>query len=277
MSNPTPENCQALTIARVFPRRTRATPVDPLAFYGPPPMFLPHVDEVHVSVVFTWDMPKADWLCKQWGHLAPVLAGGPALGQPGNGFIPGRYLKPGYTITSRGCPNRCWFCSVWKREPELKELPIQDGWNVLDDNLLACSESHVRAVFAMLKRQPQKAEFTGGLEAKILKPWHVDLLVDLKPKQMFFAYDTPDDLEPLMWASMILQEAGFERHTMRCYVLIGHKGDTFDQAEMRLKQTMQLGFYPMAMLYKPDNGKVDPAWKPFQRIWARPAIIAARN
>ena len=30
-------------------------------------------------------------------------------------------------------------------------LPIQDGWNVLDDNLLACPEHHVRSVFGMLQ------------------------------------------------------------------------------------------------------------------------------
>jgi hypothetical protein len=31
-------------------------------------------------------------------------------------------------------------------------LPIIDGWNVLDDNLLACPREHVEAVFAMLWR-----------------------------------------------------------------------------------------------------------------------------
>ena len=48
------------------------------------------------------------------------------------------YMKPGYVITSRGCPNRCWFCAVPKREGyQLRELPVTDGWIVADDNLLA--------------------------------------------------------------------------------------------------------------------------------------------
>jgi hypothetical protein len=80
-------------------------------------------------------------------------------------------LKKGYVITSRGCPNRCWFCSVWRREGEvIRELPVTDGWNVLDDNLLVCSENHIRAVFAMLARQRRMPLFTGGLEAAWLKP-----------------------------------------------------------------------------------------------------------
>jgi hypothetical protein len=262
-------------IARVFPRKTKASPNDALVFFGPPSMFLPKIEEIHVSVAFTWDIPKAEILARQWEQIAPVKIGGPAFGEPGNGFVPGRYLKPGYTITSRGCPNRCWFCSVWKREPKLIELPIMDGWNMLDDNLLACAESHIRAVFSMLKRQPHKAEFTGGLEAKIIKPWHIDLLVDLKPSQFFCAYDTADDYEPLVYASKMFLEAGFTRHQMRCYVLIGYQGDTFDKAEYRLRQTLELGFFPMAMLYRDNTGKRDIQWMRFQKPWARPAAIAA--
>ena len=49
-----------MKIARVFPRRTKATPDDPLAFTGPPPKGgLPDMEEVHVSVAFTYDMEKA--------------------------------------------------------------------------------------------------------------------------------------------------------------------------------------------------------------------------
>ena len=43
-----------MSILRVFPRRTTATPTDECAFIGNPPMFWPEADEVHVSVAFTW-------------------------------------------------------------------------------------------------------------------------------------------------------------------------------------------------------------------------------
>ena len=261
-------------IARVFPRVTKATPNDELSFYGPPPMFLPEITEVHVSVAFTYDMNHAEWLAGQWEHIAPVKIGGPAFNQPGEAFIPGRYLKSGYVITSRGCPNKCWFCSVWKRENGINELPINEGWNLLDDNILACSEKHIRKVFAMLKLQKQKVEFTGGLEAAILKGWHVNLLADLKPAQMFFSYDTPDDFEHLVNASKMLTEAGFSRNQMRCYVLIGHPKDTISNAEERLNQCLKLDYFPMAMLWRNNSGDVDVEWKKFQRGWSRPALIS---
>jgi hypothetical protein len=159
----------------------------------------------------------------------------------------------------------------------VRELPVTEGWNVLDDNLLACSESHVRAVFDMLKRQEQRVEFTGGLEAARLKAWHIDLLRDLKPKQLFFAYDTPDDLEPLRVAGRLLRDAGFTTtsHALRAYVLVGWPKDTLDAAERRLRETVDAGFMPMAMLYRDHKGKVDHTWRVLQRMWARPAIIGA--
>jgi hypothetical protein len=269
-----------LRIARVFPRRTRATPTDELAFTKPPDLFAPEVDEVHISVAFSYDMPTAERLAEAWSVVAPVKIGGPATGERSGEFVPGMYLKPGYTITSRGCPNRCWFCGVWRREgQEVRELPIMDGWNVLDDNLLACSEPHIRAVFAMLARQGRRAEFTGGLEAARLEPWHVDLLAGMRRKPTaFFAYDEPSDYEPLVKAGKLLWEAGFNwsGRPLRCYVLIGTPGDTFDAAEKRLKDTIRAGFVPMAMLWRDKRGMTEQAWRRFQREWARPAIIASK-
>lgn len=270
-----------MIVARVFPRRTKATPDDPLAFTGPPPKEgLPDFDEVHVSVAFTYDLAKAYELAEQWVKTGvPVRMGGPAFQEPGGDFVPGMYLKSGYVITSRGCPNRCWFCSVPKREGgKLRELPITDGWNVLDDNLLACSETHIRAVFDMLMRQKEKPLFTGGLEARLLRSWHVELLRKSKAKRVYFAYDTPDDYAPLVDAGRLLREGGITRasHRASCYVLIGYPGDTMEAAEKRLRDTWRAGFIPFAMLYRDEKGIVNREWGKFQRMWLKPNIVTAR-
>jgi radical SAM superfamily enzyme YgiQ (UPF0313 family) len=103
-------------IIRVFPRKTKATPTDSLVRIGVAPALFDEADEVHISVSFTWDLKKAEELEKSWRYVAPTKIGGPATGMRGEDFTPGLYLKKGYVITSRGCPNRCWFCSVPKRE-----------------------------------------------------------------------------------------------------------------------------------------------------------------
>lgn len=268
-------------IARVFPRKTSMTPTDELAFINTPPprLAMPEVDEVHISVAFTWDLPKAEVLFDQWMQVGvPVHLGGPAFNLPGGEFVPGLYVKEGATITSRGCPNKCWFCAVPKREGGLRELPIHDGWNILDDNILACSDEHVEAVFKMLERQPRRAEFTGGLEAKILKTWHAKRLREIKANRMYFAYDTADDYEPLVEAGKLMMQEGHSPlgHRMCCYVLIGYKGDTFEKAEKRLTDAMKAGFLPYAMLYRDKKGERDPEWMKFQREWLRPAITGTK-
>lgn len=271
-------------LIRVFPRKTKASPDDALSYFGPPDLFA-EADEVHVSVTFNADKPKAERLAEEWRHVAPVKVGGVAYGDRGEDFIPGRYVKRGYTFTSRGCPRRCWFCDVWKRDPEPRLLPIQDGWNILDDNLLACPEPHVRSVFDMLQKQGRRVEFTGGLEARALEDYQVGLLADLKPRpNCFFAYDPGDPFETLKSAADRLLAAGFTRcsHRLRVYVLIGFPKDTFAEAEKRLNQMLAVGFTPHAMLWDPtepaaEKWRPKPEWRKFQRLWARPSIIHARS
>ena len=118
-----------MKIARVFPRKTAATPDDELAFTTPPPKILPNVDEVHISITFTYDYCKAEQLAESW-HKAgyKVKMGGVAMGDSGGDFVPGRYLRKGYVITSRGCSNHCVLCTVPAREGGLRELPITWGF-----------------------------------------------------------------------------------------------------------------------------------------------------
>lgn len=269
---------------RVFARHTNATPIDGKAFYGPPPYYLSKSerhDDVCVSCTFTWDRTHAEFLAKQWEMEGyHVKLGGPAYNDPGEEFVPGRFLKLGYTITSRGCNNKCWFCYTWKREGNIRELPIMDGWRLLDSNILQCSNEHIKNVFAMLKRQPMPISILGGLESKLLKEWHIELLSQLTIARCYLAYDTPDDYEPLVKATkMIFDYNKFNPsyHNFLCYVLIGYPKDTYEKAELRLNQVLNLGLVPFAMLYRDDKGEQNSHWKSFQRQWARPTIIYSQD
>lgn len=267
-------------VIRIFPSRTKATPDDTdVRIKALHPTNKDEADEVHVSVAFTWDIPTAEKIAENWRHVAPVTIGGPAYNNPAGDFVPGMYLKKGYVITSRGCPNRCWFCNVPKREGfKLRELSVTEGYILTDDNLLACSTEHIEAVFNMLSRQKERLQFTGGLEAKLLTPYYAKRLYELRPKSVYFAYDTPDDLDPLIQAGRYLLDTGFTKpsHVLRAYVLIGYRGDTFDKAIERLTATWDAGFFPMAMLYRDQKGGYDKDWRRLQREWANPIITAVK-
>lgn len=254
------------------------TPTDENAFVGEPPLGCPKYDEIHLSVCFTWDIDNSHYLAAQWRFYGKIRLGGPALSNSTGDFIPGRYLKNGVTITSRGCPNKCWFCLVPSREGGIRELPIKPGRVIQDDNLLACSDKHINAVFDMLKNQ-RAIEFSGGLEALRVTPGIAEKLSKLRVRQIWLAYDTPEDEEPLRCAIENLKSF-FKRDKLRCYVLIGFPGDTLSKAEYRLRRAWQIGTLPFAMRYRKPAKSFNHSfvfrergWNLLTRQWTRPAII----
>lgn len=271
-----------MNIARVFPRKTNMSPTDELAFFGLPTVenLAMEIDKVHISVTFSWDMEKAEELYEAWQILGvPVEIGGPAFDDRMGDFNPGMYVKQGVVFTSRGCSKDCWFCSVPRcSHGVIRELPIYDGWNICDDNILGTSEAHFRAVIDMLSRQKERAVFSGGLEPAFLQSWQAELLKKINPKTMYTAYDTKDDYEAIRQMASIFWDAGFspKGHQIKCYCLCGYEGDSFDDAEKRMNQIMDVGFLPFAMLYRDESGQTREEWRKFQREWANSFIVGRK-
>lgn len=262
---------------RVFPTRTQWTPDDNLAFVGPPPLVLPPEQPVRISAVFTWDIPTALRLQKAWGaHYSDVQVGGPAFGDPGGEFVPGRFIKRGVTITSRGCIRACPWCFVPKREGGIRELPIESGWIVQDNNLLACSRRHIEAVFDMLAGQGKGIKFSGGLDIRLLEPWHRDLFERIKINEVWFACDTKAAIKPLKKTAEIL--GSIPKSKRRCYTMIGFNGESLTDAERRLEDVYALGFLPFCQLYQGAEKREYPKeWRTLERKWARPAAYRSKK
>lgn len=267
-----------MNIGKVFPRKTSMTPKGFDSYVGKPPLWCPNgYDEIHISVAFTWDIQRAEYLARQWRAFGKVKIGGPALGDPGNSFEPGMYLKEGVTITSRGCPNNCPWCFVPKREGKIRELKIKPGHIIQDNNLLACSKLHIRKVFEMLRTQ-RAVDFSGGLEASRVTDSIVEELRGLKIKQIWLAYDH-FNAEWSVKAAVEKLRKYFPRDKIRCYVLVGYHRDTLEKAEGRLRWTWEIGTLPFAMRYRTPEAEwggtflfKDRAWNLLARQWTRPAI-----
>jgi hypothetical protein len=166
---------------------------------------------------------------------------------------------------------------VPKREGPIRELEIREGWNIFDNNLLACSRDHIEAVFQMLRRQPKPAHFTGGLDKTLLEPWHVDLLKSIRFKRAWFACDSETGLPALEWAADLLSD--FSREKKYCYVLVGYRSEIPQEAEARLMRVFSLGFMPFSMLYRGPGTSArmhtDPDWRRLVRKWCNPARYKA--
>ena len=255
-------------IARVFPSKTNFTPTDKHAYFDVPGLFTPSYDEVHISTVFTWDIEKAKYLAHQWERHGRVIVGGPAFDDHGAEFEPGKYLKPGYVITSRGCNNNCWYCFIPKREGKIRELKIHDGNNLLDNNLLACSDKHISEVFKMLSDKKQIV--FEGIYANLVTPDIGLEIKKLKTKTIWMAYDRPGDFVCIQSA---YKNLGSPKNKIYVYVLAGFQNDTLEAAENRCIKIARLGCYPFMMLYQPEQKiKHSKNWRQLQRKWTRPAI-----
>lgn len=265
-------------VIRVFPSRTQWTPSDELAFVGEPPLFRPEDRSipVRVSVTFTWHKLEAERIAKAWAsHYDDVQIGGPAYGDAGGEFTPGLFLKTGCTITSRGCVKSCPWCV--ERTRPLREIQIKPGWIVQDSNLLACSESHIRAVFDMLREQKRRIYFNGGLDKHFLKDWHRELFDSISIGELWFACDVTSDLPWLERAARILN--GIPLRKRRCYTMIGYDNETLADSERRIERVFELGFMPFCQLYRDDEGTKEypQAWRELRRKWSRPAAYMSKR
>ena len=265
-------------IARVFPRRTSMTPADDDVYLGPPPFGCQPYDDVNICVTFTWDIPQAFRLARAWQMYGRVRVGGPAMGTTPGAFVVGRYLRRGVTITSRGCPFECPWCLVPSREGTLRELRIQVGNVVQDNNFLACNRQHQDNVFAMLQIQ-HAIQFKGGLQASLINDWVIEKLRALKIDEIWTAYDSTDERSNVQRAIEKLRRY-FPLDKVRCYVLIGYHGDTLDAAEGRLRWVRELGALPFAMRFsQPTTDKSSRfvyrsrAWTELTWRWSRAAVM----
>ena len=234
-------------------------------------MFRPKDQPVLVSCVFTWDKPRAERIAESWAkYYTDVKLGGPAYGDPSGAFVPGRFVKNGVTITSRGCPKKCPWCFVPKREGKIREIEIKPGNIIQDNNLLACSRKHVEAVFAMLAEQKRAAQFKGGIDVTLLKDWQGRLLKQCRLSEIWVACDTPGHIAHLRKANDILGQIPVRKK--RCFVMIGYNAETLKQAEERLETVYALGYLPFCQLYQDvDRKEYDQSWRLLVRKWSRPA------
>jgi hypothetical protein len=210
---------------------------------------------LYLSIPFTWMLEEAKRIAQ--GHKGKVIAGGPAVKLMGcdwaetSDTCPFDVLamhNPCATFTTRGCTNACAFCAVPKIEGEFRELQT---WKpapvVCDNNILAASKNHFIKVIDSLTCFPE-VDFNQGLEARILKPWHIEQMQRLRGVKIRFALDHTRNMPVVSDAIARCKAAGFRDFGV--YVLIGFNDTPADALE-RLEFVRSLGIWPNPMRYQP--------------------------
>lgn len=190
---------------------------------------------LHVSIPFTWELPKVRFLIQQksifWDR---VLIGGPAIMLMPKYFDDLNYVTIGSklkgvlqkvnqyaTRTTIGCINKCAFCGVSKIEPFFFEL---DDWPdlpiICDNNILAASINHFDRVINRLVRLG-RANFNQGLDARRLTDYHAIRIAEVQEPLIYLALDNVSYINDWACAYDRLRSAGILKRQIRSYALIG--------------------------------------------------------
>lgn len=181
-------------------------------------------DKVYCSSLFTFtpkDKVSPDAICGGTGFdLETVLPNDIEQVKP----------HKNYGFTTRGCPRRCKFCVVPKKEGDIRAVGhLGDLWDskskeitLFDNNILALPE-HFRRICNQARAFRVTLDFNQGLDHRYLTQDIVDELRNISHKEYRFAFDHIRYQKSVDEAIELLQSNDINRCTW--YVLVGFDSD----------------------------------------------------
>lgn len=221
-------------------------------------------DKVYSSKVFTFtdeepDLPK------------DVIKGGTGYGiyedlsEEIDSIFPDYSIYPhvDYAIgfLTRGCPNKCPWCVVPRKEGEIR--PYQTAWAIkrpdsdkivfMDNNVLA--SQHGLDQIDRLGETRIKVDFNQGLDARLITPNIAELLGRLhwlSPLRM--ACDQKSQMPYIEQAVAYLRENNCTPKRYSCYVLVKDIPDALERVEFLRSMNVD----PFAQPYRDFENKIEP-------------------
>lgn len=171
--------------------------------------------------------------------------------------------KFSYCFTTRGCPNKCAYCAVWRIE---KEHYIIDGWEksvdvtrpylmISDNNLSSFPETHLQSVTNFVYNSKKTVLFNNGFDCKYITPDIAKELGRLKYMPgggMRVAFDRIEEDGELQNAVKLLLKHGIGKSKILSFVLFNFD-DTPQEANYRATECVKLGIRPYPQQYTPLN------------------------
>ena len=167
-----------------------------------------------------------------------------------------------YVFTSRGCPNRCGYCVVWRMEP--KQLIVKN-WkshiipgrpNVVigDNNLSDAPPEHFRDVFAHLTKTGKGVVIDSGIDCRRIDDEKAKQLAGVKwiYNGLRLAFDSMAVDGIFQKCVERLHKAGVKPGDIMSFVLYNFN-DTPAEAHYRMKECKRMGVRPYPQQFMPLN------------------------
>lgn len=148
------------------------------------------------------------------------------LTHPDYSIYPQLDNKTAYGFLTRGCPNKCKWCVVPKKEGavhpymDVDEIAINGRNNlVLMDNNVLASDYGLEQIVKIVDRK-YKVDFNQGLDARLITPEIADLLARVKwSRYIRLGMDSISQIPHVLNARKLLRDRGYKKDLF-CYFLI---------------------------------------------------------
>lgn len=195
--------------------------------------------------------------------------------QPDYSIYPQIDSKTAYGFLTRGCPNRCKWCVVPKKEGkitpymDIEEIAVNGRKNIIlmDNNVLASDYGlqQIEKIVSMGVR----VDFNQGLDARLVTNDIAQLLARVKwMKRIRFGCDTPRQIAECERATALIDKYGYKGEYFFYCILM----DDFKEAFSRVNHWRGKGgrFLPHCQPYRDLNNprQIIPQWQRDLAGWA---------
>lgn len=165
-----------------------------------------------------------------------------------------------YGFLTRGCPNKCPWCIVPRKEGCIRAYSDIKDWLdgrkeavIMDNNIIA--HQHGLAQMEKIAAMGIRVDINQGIEAGRITPEIASLLSRMKfTRYIRIACDTKAALPAVETAVERMKSAGIRPDKVFCYVLVKDVDDAF----YRIERLRQLGVQPFAQPYRDFTNNIEP-------------------
>lgn len=262
------------------------------------PMFTGHCDKVYISKVFNFT-PDIDFYIDAdeiirggTGYDATVkLPDGMDRMQPDYEIYPLLPKDTAYGFLTRGCPNKCKWCVVPKKEGAV--IPYMDIDDIatptrhkiilMDNNILAAGV-YAKTQLRKIIEKGYRIDFNQAMDARLVTDEYAQLLAQIKwiDNRIRFGCDTHAQIKECERAMALIDSYGYKGQ----YFLYTMLNDDFDECYSRIHHWWEKNqvlkaehkgkrVYPYAQPYRdPFNpNRPIPLWQKYMANWVNKKML----
>ena len=182
-------------------------------------------------------------------------------------------FTPDYGFLTRGCPNRCKWCVVPKKEGkispymDIEEITAGRKKAILMDNNILASNYGLQQIEKIIKLGI-KVDFNQGLDARLITDEIARLLAKVKwIKRIRFGCDTPGQIAEVERASALIDKYGYKGEYFLYCILMDFE-ESF--ARVNYWKSKSRRFLPHCQPFRDLNNphQIIPQWQKDMAHWA---------